>query len=523
MRKSFSNTLLVILFYFLVNIHPIFSQTMFDKLAAMYIENSASSNVLSGTSIDYGTKIIIGTESEEYENEWFVVQDGNNSSYYRLKNLYSSKVMSYSPDGSIEITGEANDDNQRWKLTSARTNEWEIENVKTGEYLTLNDNILSLKSKDSSASQKWDIKMVNPEYAVPEPRPINTGDYMLVAEMCNLWDVNTRPNCWKEIAPYPDRKPMTGWFDETSPKVIDWDIKLAVDHGIQVFMPCWFRSEESVGKRPVTGVYDHWINNLAKAKYKKYIKFMVMWITRDYPGLSGLIKDKKDFLENLAPYFIEHFFKNPNYFTIDNKPIMSFFYDPPLIQKLGGLDSARDAITQFREMVKNAGFSDIILLGQWCTVDSITHSNKEWKYIGMDYGHPYHWPSYVRGALLQTNGLQYYTDEQMINAQEYCWLGQNKYSLLPTFVTCTMGFDDAPWGGKMKYFRLTPNSFRQLLRNARRLMNERYENDLVKKILFLDNWDEFGEGHYIYPTEQYGFGYLNSIRQIFGNITSVKK
>jgi len=45
---------------------------------------------------------------------------------------------------------------------------------------------------------------------------------------------------------------------------------------------------------------------------------------------------------------------------------------------------------------------------------------------------------------------------------------------------------------------------------------------LESHILFIDNWDEFGEGHYIYPTEQYGFGYLNSIKQTVDNSTSVK-
>ncbi|MDR3625963.1 MAG: FG-GAP-like repeat-containing protein [Ignavibacteriaceae bacterium] len=501
--------------------HPPVS--LFDDLAAMYIQNSTSESVLSVQSIGYGSTVSLETEAEEYENEWFVVQDVNYPSYYRLKNLYSSKVISDSSDETIVVKGEADNDNQRWRMTNTGTNEWEIENVKTGKYLTLKNNTLSLTALDSSASQKWQIKMVNPDYAVPVPKQVNTGRYLVGAEMSNLWDVSTRPNCWNEIAPYPDRRPVTGFYKEGSPEVMDWDIKMAVDNGISFFLDCWFRTESSVGKHDVTAIYDHWINGLAQAKYKSQIKFMIMWITLDFPGISGGIKDKEDFLNNLVPYWISHLFKNPNYLTIDNKPVISFFYSPSFINECGGQDSAKDAITKFRQMVKDAGFADLIILGQWCTDDYITHDNSDWKYIGADYSNAYHWPSYVSGAFPVKSNSGYYSDEQSITVEEYCWKGQDEHSVLPKFVTCSMGYDDSPWGGKMKYFRLTPDNYATLLDDAKNLIDKRDQNSLESKLIFLDSWNEMQEGHYIYPTEQYGFGYLNSVKQIFGNITFVKK
>jgi hypothetical protein len=38
---------------------------------------------------------------------------------------------------------------------------------------------------------------------------------------------------------------------------------------------------------------------------------------------------------------------------------------------------------------------------------------------------------------------------------------------------------------------------------------------LGSKIILLDNWNEFGEGHYIAPHRQYGFGYLDAVRKVF--------
>ena len=503
------------------SVHPPVS--LFDSLAAMYLQNAGSELVLSVQSIDYNTKVNLGNKKEEYQNEWFIEMDESNPTFYRLKNLYSSKVMSDSSDGSIIVKGETNDDNQKWILINAGNDKWKIENVKTGKLLTLINDTITLAVADNTITQLWSIAMINPDYAVPVPKPINTGKYMIGAEMCNLWDITTRPDCWNQIAPYPDRKPVTGWFKEGSPEVMDWDIKIAVDNGINFFMPCWYRSEASVGKPEVKGVYDQWIDGLAKAKYKNYTKFMLIWINNSMTGLYGGISDKNDFINNLAPYFINHYFKNPDYLLIDGKPVISFFDAQSFIQECGGVSNAADAIAIFRQMVKDAGFKDLIFMGQWCSGDYIAHNNSDWKSIGADYSNAYHWPTFAYGAMpaWPPNG-SYLFDEQILAAEQYCWDGQAKYSVIPNMVTCTMGWDSRPWGGRSG-FRLTPDSFTELLDSAKSLIDRRNQNNLESYFVALDNWDEFGEGHYIYPTEQYGFGYLNSVKQTFGIITSINK
>ena len=35
------------------------------------------------------------------------------------------------------------------------------------------------------------------------------------------------------------------------------------------------------------------------------------------------------------------------------------------------------------------------------------------------------------------------------------------------------------------------------------------------KMLLLDNWNEYGEGHFMMPTDMYGFGYLDAVRNVF--------
>lgn len=38
---------------------------------------------------------------------------------------------------------------------------------------------------------------------------------------------------------------------------------------------------------------------------------------------------------------------------------------------------------------------------------------------------------------------------------------------------------------------------------------------LGRRMVLLPNWNEFGEGHFIMPSELAGFGYVDAIRAVF--------
>jgi hypothetical protein len=41
--------------------------------------------------------------------------------------------------------------------------------------------------------------------------------------------------------------------------------------------------------------------------------------------------------------------------------------------------------------------------------------------------------------------------------------------------------------------------------------------ELGSRILLLDNWNEWSEGHYLAPHKEYGFGYLDAVREVFSD------
>ncbi|MBQ7335096.1 MAG: hypothetical protein IJW92_01300 [Clostridia bacterium] len=44
---------------------------------------------------------------------------------------------------------------------------------------------------------------------------------------------------------YPDRIPLMGYYDEENPEVGDWEIKWAVENGINCFIYCWYLKPEN--------------------------------------------------------------------------------------------------------------------------------------------------------------------------------------------------------------------------------------------------------------------------------------
>ena len=80
-----------------------------------------------------------------------------------------------------------------------------------------------------------------------------------------------------------------------------------------------------------------------------------------------------------------------------------------------------------------------------------------------------------------------------------------------------MGWDSRPWRSSYSkvQWRLTPAEFGTLCRRAKTLLDQRPAGGLESRLVLLDNWNEFGEGHYLFPTREFGFGYLDAVREVF--------
>lgn len=327
---------------------------------------------------------------------------------------------------------------------------------------------------------------------IPEPQPAPT-QLLVGAHHCPLWEAD-KPNMWTQIRKHTDRVPALGFYDGANPEVADWETKWAVEHGVSFFIYCWYRTSQG---GPVTTMFESAITKaLFHSRYADKMKFTIMWENQSR-GRAG-VSNERDLMENLLPYWIETLFKHPSYLKIDNKPVL-FIYRPEfLVDDLGSVENVVRAFDLMREACRAAGFDGLILLGEYRGLDPNHLTLME--SLGLDYTFAYCW--HVADSPAPDRAIS--TQMEYIRKTE-------ELGILPQVVTVTQGWSG--WQDEGSIWKLPPADYENLLRQARDFLGTIPPEQLGSRMLLLDNWNEWGEGHYVAPHVDNGFGYLDAARR----------
>jgi acetyl esterase/lipase len=340
-----------------------------------------------------------------------------------------------------------------------------------------------------------------PEY-IPPPRPVKTS-ILVGAHNCPLW-VADEPKMWDQVVQHPKRTPVLGFYDQANPEVAEWETKWAVEHGVNFFVYCWYRAGRAGA---VETKYSSAIEALLKSRFADQFKFTVMWENQPRGGAWGVsgVSGEKDLLETLAPFWITNYFRQPSYLKVDNKPLL-FVYDAhKLAADLGGVTNVPHAFEQLRAACRSAGFAGLYLLSEYRGLDP-----KELQFrkdMGFDYTFAYVWPIYK--------------PEQAVAMQLDYIRKTRDLNILPEVVTVSQGWTG--WRNEGPPYRIPPAEFESLLRQAKDILATMPQQSLSSKLLLLDNWNEWSEGHYLAPHRQYGFGYLDAVRKVFSDAPAEHK
>ena len=343
---------------------------------------------------------------------------------------------------------------------------------------------------------------------VPVPKPAKSK-YLALMHYCPLWKEGTHYG-WEKIEPWPERRPEIGWYDEGTPEVADWHIKVALEHGIQGFIYCWYRDGFDPQIRQQLGHAIH--DGLLKARYRDMFKFAIMWEN----GCGTGCKDEADLLNNLMPFWINNYFKQPSYVKIDNKPLLYVWVPQNVARDVGGWDKARDTLNKMREACKRAGLDGLYIVG--CVTGVEEDVLKRMGESGWDASSAYGVampPTKPQGR--DVDGAATNDYRTSVLSQELAWRGKKAVGALPDIVDVMMGWDPRPWGGYQGGYLApaSPEAFKEALRRQKAVIDATPGNGLDKRIVVFDNWCEFGEGHYLEPTSGFGFKYLDAIKEVF--------
>ena len=352
---------------------------------------------------------------------------------------------------------------------------------------------------------------------IPEPSPAE-ADRIVAAHYYAAWKKGAAGlhEGFNDLAKeYPDRTPLMGYYDEENPEVCDWEIKWALEHGINCFIYCWYRRAENFGK-PVTvealrcghGIHEA----LFRAKFGKQMKFAIMFEAS--PRWSGT--DETDMIEHLMPFWIEHYFSKENYLKIDNKPVLFVYQQQRLNECFRSAESQRHTFDACREYAKQFGFDGMIFGACYYKPHPEVHQDLMDRGYDMRFG-------YTSGY---KSPCDFYADEDAIVNGQCERLLENLAIDDRTFVpTASCFWDPTPryskrWvelgyryreGSNIWY--LSPEKFKELLKKMKGISDSLPEDAYARKMLMLDNWNEWDEGHFIAPSHKFGYKYLQAIRE----------
>ena len=368
----------------------------------------------------------------------------------------------------------------------------------------------------SYAKQKYDVAaFLYPAYVSDDPRlrpfwPAGMGEWETVFTMQQ-----------RNPGHYWNRHPLWGYINEADPSVMEMEIEQATSHGVNVFIFDWYWFDG----RPF--METTLTNGFLKAKNRDKMKFYLMWANHDVNNnwdtrfsrlkenniiWQGKI-DRQEF-EKICKRNIEMFFKQPNYYKIDGKPVFMIYDIPNLISGLGGIEETRDALRWFTEETKRAGFPGLdIQLTMWSV--NVNYSgfdgNKTDKPANEFVTHLGFTSSthYQYAHMMGMNDEYLKLHEQAMRV----WESSTSDFTIPYYPHVSIGWDNSPRLGQSAVVRNnTPENFQKALEDAKQFVDN---HPKLHPLITINSWNEWTETSYLQPDDLYGYGYLDAVKKVF--------
>ena len=308
-----------------------------------------------------------------------------------------------------------------------------------------------------------------------------------------------------------DPKDYLGYYELTNPEVLKKQAKLAKMHGIYGF-----------------GIYYYWFSGktlldkplkLLLENKDIDLKFFLIWAnenwTRRWDGLDNEVlieqlykeDDPQNFIKDIKQYLIDE-----RYIKFDNKPIIGV-YEPTKIKEFAKV------IKTWRELCKQNGIGEIYII---VTLnDNSVEKLHNYNLFNATYQFPPRGIDYLKYyiknehfKLAYASFILYYTawiyDEKNI---ENDILKDFKF-----YKGTLVGFDNSPRKAQnyVIFYNRSPEQF--YLRNKKNIewTQKNYKKD--DWFIFVNAWNEWGEGAYLEPDDKYGYAFINALSKAIFNL-----
>ena len=325
----------------------------------------------------------------------------------------------------------------------------------------------------------------------PEPKPVKSKDYNVIMSVCSLWHEGTHYG-WDAVSSYDECTPLMGYYDEGIPESADWETKMMVEHGIDALQYCWYANFGGDVTAPIKRPGLDWQQHYGYfyGKYSHMLKFCFMW---ENAGFSRTKMTLEEFRTHLWDYWVEWYFRDSRYMTIDNKAFFHVYRIDFFLSTFGSVEKCKEVLDFMREDIKKYGYDGMIIVANGSNLDRDASRVKTINDMGFDGICNYAWgkPSYNPDFLKRSNkGILDNIDEV-----------QSDMFLVPTVATGRniMGWFDtrSPLANKEQHVEVV-EYYKDIIANQR---NKNHG------LIYMSTWNEYGEGHWLAPNGFNGFDY----------------
>jgi hypothetical protein len=329
------------------------------------------------------------------------------------------------------------------------------------------------------------------------------------------------------------RIPLWGYEDEADPAVFARKVDAAADHGLDYFIFDWYWYND--GPFLNRCLEEGYLN----APNRERLQFCIMWAIHNWldiqPVKRSMVNNptllypgavSAETFDRMTDHIVERYFSVPSYWKVDGCPYFSLYELFRLVESLGGVDETRRAFESFRAKTRSAGFPDLHLNAVIWGVQvlpgeqSVKNPRELLAALGFDSVTSYVSIHHVDMPEFPVTSYAYVADKM----RDYWREASSAYGL-PYFPNVTMGWDSSPRTVQSDvYDNLgypfistlggnTPAAFKQALEAVRVFLDERPP---ASRTFNINAWNEWTEGSYLEPDTEYGMGYLEAIRDVFG-------
>ncbi len=330
--------------------------------------------------------------------------------------------------------------------------------------------------------------------------------------------------------------PQWGYQDESKPEVMAQKIIAATEYGIDAFIFDWYCFNDGPYRQRCID------EGFLKAPNCEDIKFALMWCNHNpiyaHPGSYWKPAEMNWRGDDLTPetfreqtsLYIEKYMSRPNYLRVDGGLYFSIWQPEVMCKNFGGEEITIQLFREFHDKVEKAGLGKLNLNAHFMCYDYAKYDEhvSMLKRLGYDTVSSDNW--YGMGMSRTEDGqvkeefpsLDYTTwmFRALEDQKKKCELIKLPYSPIavpgwdcsPRTVQSDM-FEKRPYPFGTVIVGNTPDQFQYALRQIGKL----YESDLCKsEMIQIPCWNEWTEGAYLEPDTQYGYGFLEAVKNVFG-------